>query len=205
MSTHRNGNMIKPPVISVGVPHCYQFLGLLARITMNRLYSHVFGRNITPESQRGFHPGRGSAYVIFTARQIQEKYREQQQDLYVIFIDLTKVFSRIHRSGLWEVLKQIGCTEEFIHVIHAIHEGMMTEVLTAQLWQACVLASLLFSTYFAMALLVVAFQRCSIGVFYTVPYDDSILSLRRLQANSKVHCHIIRELLFADDCITGSN
>ena len=67
--------------------------------------------------------------MIFTARQIQEKYREQQQDLYMIFIDLTKAFDTVHREGLWKVLRKIGCTEKFIRVIRNFHEGMMAQVL----------------------------------------------------------------------------
>jgi len=62
--------------------------------------------------------------MIFTARQIQEKCREQQQNLYVIFIDLTKACDTVNRNGLWKVLKQIGCTEKFIRVIRKFHEGI---------------------------------------------------------------------------------
>jgi len=41
--------------------------------------------------------------MIFTARQIQEKCREKQQELYVIFIDLIKAFDTVNRNGLWKV------------------------------------------------------------------------------------------------------
>ena len=98
--------------------------------------------------------------MIFTARQIQEKCREQQQDLYMTFIDLTKAFDTVNRNGLWKVLKQIGCTEKFIRVIREFHEGMKGQVLDcgemSDLFcvsngtkQGCVLAPLLFSIYFA--------------------------------------------------------
>jgi len=97
--------------------------------------------------------------MIFTARQIQEKCREQQQDLYMIFIDLTKTFDTVHREGLWKVLRKIGCTEKFIRVIRNFHEGMMAQVLYSGdisdpfcisngTKKGCVLSPLLFSIFF---------------------------------------------------------
>ena len=38
--------------------------------------------------------------MIFTARQVQEKCREQHQDLLMVFIDLTKAFDSVDRAGL---------------------------------------------------------------------------------------------------------
>ena len=71
-------------------------------IIVNRLSSHVFHQDVIPESQCGFLCGRGTADMIFTARQIQEKCREQQVDLYMIFINLTKAFDTVHRNGFME-------------------------------------------------------------------------------------------------------
>ena len=65
--------------------------------------------------------------------------------------------------------------------------------------QGCVLAPMLSSIYFAMMLLV-AFQKCNIDVPIQIRTDGSVFNLRRLQAQTKVQCQIIRELLFADDC-----
>jgi len=63
---------------------------ILARILCTRL-SHI-AEDILPESQCRFRPGRGTLDMIFAARQIQEKCREQHQDQYMAFIDLTKAF-----------------------------------------------------------------------------------------------------------------
>ena len=55
--------------------------------------------------------------MIFTARQVQEKCREQHQDLYMIFVDLTKAFDSVNRQGLWQVLRKIGCPDlSLIHI-----------------------------------------------------------------------------------------
>ena len=40
--------------------------------------------------------------MIFAARQIQEKYREQNRDLYMVFVDLTKAFDSVNRISAQE-------------------------------------------------------------------------------------------------------
>jgi len=70
---------------------------ILARVLLNRLSKHVGQNNIIPESRCGFRAARGTTDMIFAARQIQEKCREQYQDLYMVFIDLTKAFDTVNR------------------------------------------------------------------------------------------------------------
>ena len=52
--------------------------------------AHACNNGIFPETQCGFRAGRGTADMIFTARQLQEKCREQHKDLYAVFVDLLK-------------------------------------------------------------------------------------------------------------------
>ena len=183
---------------------------VLARILLNRLSAHVLLQDLLPESQCGFRAGRGTADMIFTARQIQEKCREQHQDLYMVFIDLTKAFDTVNREGLWKILRKIGCPQKFTNIIRSFHDGMVGRVLdcgetsapfpvTHGTKQGCVLAPLLFSIFFSMMLLV-AFKDCNLGVPIQFRTDGSVFNLRRLQARTKVHAAIIRDLLFADDC-----
>ena len=64
---------------------------VLARILLTRLIANI-SENVLPESQCGFRKHRSTNDMIFTIRQIQEKCIEQQQNLYMVFIDLTKSF-----------------------------------------------------------------------------------------------------------------
>ena len=54
-------------------------------------------------SQCGFRKDRGTIDMIFTARQLQ-KCQEQNVDLYMTFVDLTKAFDTVSRDGFWQSL-----------------------------------------------------------------------------------------------------
>ena len=56
---------------------------VFARVVLARL--QIQADRIYPESQCGFRSGRSTVDMIFSARQLQEKYREQQQPLYLAF------------------------------------------------------------------------------------------------------------------------
>ena len=73
---------------------------ILAKILLNRLNAHLDQAALIPESQCGFRKVRGTIDMIFTARQLQEKCQEQNVDLYMTFVDLTKVFDTFSRDGL---------------------------------------------------------------------------------------------------------
>jgi len=57
--------------------------------------------------------------MIFSARQIQEKCRQQHRDLYMVFIDLTQAFGSVNGQGLWLILHKIGCPNKFINIIRS--------------------------------------------------------------------------------------
>ena len=62
---------------------------VMAKIMLTRLLEHVVDI-VLPESQCGFRRGRSTIDMIFVARQLHGKCREQHQDLYLAFVDLTK-------------------------------------------------------------------------------------------------------------------
>ena len=78
---------------------------ILARVLLNRLNEHLERPGLLPESQCGFRKNRGTIDMIFTARwQLQEKCQEQNVDLYMIFVDLTKAFDTVSLEGLWKIM-----------------------------------------------------------------------------------------------------
>jgi hypothetical protein len=183
---------------------------VLARVLLHRLQVHLDKIQLIPESQCGFRPERGTTDMVFSLRQLQEKCREQQEELYLIFIDLTKAFDSVNREGLWLVLQRIGCPEKFIKLVRSLHDGMEARVcengclsepfqVTNGTKQGCVLAPTLFSVFFS-AMLFIAFKDCQAGIALDYRTDRNLFDLRKLQAKTKVNHMTLRDLLFADDC-----
>ena len=96
--------------------------------------------------------------MIFYLRQLQEMCSEQNRPQYMIFVDFSKAFDTVGRTGLWQLLRKYGCPEMFTTMFVALHTGMMAnfsvggEVLksfsvTNGVKQGCVLAPTLFSIF----------------------------------------------------------
>ena len=67
--------------------------------------------------------------TFISLRQLQEKCREQQVPLYTVYIDLTKAFDLVSRSGLFQLLDKIGCPPNLLSMITAFHSNMKSTVL----------------------------------------------------------------------------
>lgn len=181
---------------------------IMARMIVNRLVP--LSEGLQPESQNGFRAERGTVGMIFSARQIQEKCREQHKDLYMIFIDLEKAFDSVCRPGLWKLLLHSGCPSKVVNIIRSFHDGMKARVVDSGtqsdhfpvengVKQGCVMAPLLFGIVIA-ALIYDAYIDCNVGVEMDFRFDGGIFNLQRLKAKTKVSTQLIRELMFADDC-----
>ena len=66
--------------------------------------------------------------MIFTARQLQEKCQEQNMDLYMTFVDLTKAFDTVSREGLWKIMEKYGCPTKFIAIVGKLYDGVLARV-----------------------------------------------------------------------------
>ena len=183
---------------------------ILARILLNRLNSHLED-GLLPESQCGFRAGRGTADMIFAARQLQEKCIEQNSPLFSTYVDLTKAFDTVSREGLWQIMSKYGCPETFIAIVREFHDGMQVSVqdngdyskpfnVTNGVKQGCVLAPTLFSLMFS-AMLIDAFKDETYGVDIRYRYDGGgLFRPTRLKATTKTCTDSARDFLFADDC-----
>ena len=130
---------------------------ILARVMLRRLLTHVVDI-VMPESQCGFRRVRSTADMIFVARLLQEKCHEQNQDLFVAFIDLTKVFDTVKRELLWQFLSRFGCPPNFLAVLQEFHSNMKAKVavggqlsdpfdVLVGVKQGCVLAPVIFNLF----------------------------------------------------------
>nr|XP_061823852.1 uncharacterized protein LOC133611023 [Nerophis lumbriciformis] len=180
----------------------------LARVLANRLT--LLSESVLPESQSGFRPSRGTTDMIFIARQLQEKCREQNQSLYMAFIDLTKAFDSVNRQALWLVLSKIGCPDKYIRVLRLLHDNMSATVLSGSgdetepfrvdtgVKQGCVIAPTLFSIFVATILHLTNIHLPQ-GVEIMYRTDGQLLNINRFRAKGQTTTISIMELQYADD------
>ena len=131
--------------------------------------------------------------------------------LYATFIDLTKAFDTVSRTGLWLILERLGCSPEFLQMVIQLHENQRGKVrlngdlsepfpISNSVKQGCVLAPTLFSVFFTMMLKQATTDLDEDeGVYVRYRLNGSLLNLSRLQAHSKTQERLIQNLLFADD------
>ena len=123
----------------------------------------ILADRMLPESQCGFKSGRSTIDKIFSVRQLQDKCREQQQPLYFAFIDLTKAFDLVSRTGLFQLLEKIGCPPKLLSNIASFHVNMHVTVgfdgeiselfkIDSGVKQGCVLALTLFGIFLSLML-----------------------------------------------------
>ncbi|XP_076029361.1 uncharacterized protein LOC143018120 [Oratosquilla oratoria] len=62
--------------------------------------------------------------MIFVATQMMEKSREQNQGLFIAFVDLAKAFDTINREMLWRVVVKCGCPPKLMAIIRAFHDAV---------------------------------------------------------------------------------
>ena len=103
--------------------HC---LKLLERVIEARLRLIV---NIK-QNQYGFQKGRSTTEPMFCLRILQEKFREFNRDLHMVFVDLEKAYDTIPRDLIWYCLRRRGVPEGYIKTIQDMYENCSTKVRT---------------------------------------------------------------------------
>ena len=195
---------------------CGNYRGITLLSVVGKVVTHILNKrliplaeDILPESQSGFRPSRGTADMIFCARQLQEKCVEQNKPLYIAFIDLAKAFDSVNRDLLWLVLQKFGCPEKFIRILRLFHDNMEATVtangctsepfaIKSGVKQGCVIAPTLFSV-FVSAVLHIVRNALPPGIQLTYRYDGNIFNISRFKAKTKTNVTSILELQYADD------
>ena len=181
---------------------------VLARVILNRLILHL-ENGLLPETQCGFRSERSTVDMIFALRQVQEKCVEQNMPLYAVFIDFTKAFDTVSRSGLWIILEKSGCPKRFTDLIKQFHEGMTAQVnisgntsesfpVNNGVKQGCVLAPSLFSIFLS-AVLDHAYDDNNKGIYIQTRPGADLFNISQFKAKRKTRQQLVRDLMFADD------
>ena len=77
-----------------------------------------------------FRPGKSTTEPIFILRIIQEKYREMNKELHMVFLDLEKAYDRVPRELIWWCLRKKGVPEGYVTIIQYMYNDCETLVST---------------------------------------------------------------------------
>ena len=83
------------------------------------------------DRQYGFQKGKSTVQPMFCLRMLQEKMREYQTDLHMVFVDLEKAYDTVPRELIWHCLRKKQVPEEYIRVIQDMYAQCTTSVNTA--------------------------------------------------------------------------
>ncbi|KAI8493246.1 hypothetical protein Bbelb_292500 [Branchiostoma belcheri] len=185
---------------------------IFARVLLDRLLT--VAEEVLPESQCGFRPSRGTTDMIFCARLLQEKSREQRRPLLFIFWDLAKAFDSVPRPAMWATLRRFGCPDHSTDLVQALHDGMTGRVvvknsisdpfpITTGLKQGCVLAPTLFSLY--LGAMIHELPDTASGIQLRCRMDGGLFNTGRLRAHRRTTPVTVQELQYADDNATPAD
>ena len=113
---------------------CGSYRGIKLLDQVMKVFERVIEARLRKKSvniddmQFGFSVGKGTVDVIFILRQVQEKFLERKQDLWLAFVDFEKAFDRVTREVLWWALRKLGVYEWLVNVIKSMFEGATTAV-----------------------------------------------------------------------------
>ena len=192
---------------------CDNWQGISLLDTVGKLFAKVIQRRlqviveeVLPDSQCGFRSSRGCVDMIFCARQLVEKAREHNTQIFILFVDLRKAYDSVPRQALWLVLEKYSIPPVMVKLIQSLHEGMKAEVhvngnITPEievrngLRQGCTIAPTLFNLYFN---LVVSCwrercQSCGVNILYKC--GGKLVGERTTRPSTLR----VTELQFADD------
>ena len=98
---------------------------LFANILKNRLNEHL--ENEMVEEQCGFRNGRSFTDAIFTVQQINEKRKEHNLPLFLLFIDYKKAYDNVNRDKLLEMMDN-KIPNYLLNTIKCIYRNTMVRI-----------------------------------------------------------------------------
>ena len=108
--------------------------------------------------QAGFRKGRGTRDKISNICWIIEKAREFQKNIYICFIDYSKVFDYVDKNRLWKILKKMGIPDHLTCLLRNLYADQEATVRTRHgtadlfqirkgVYQSCILSACFFNLY----------------------------------------------------------
>ena len=129
---------------------------VMLKILQVRLQQYV--NQELPDVQAGFREGKGTRDRIADIHWIVEKVRGFHENIYLCFVDYTKVFDYVDHNKLWEILQEMGIPDHLICCLRNLYAGQEATVRTShgtvdwfkigkEVDQGCILSLCLFNLY----------------------------------------------------------
>ena len=80
------------------------------------------------EEQYGFVAGKGTTDAIFILRQLQEKYLENDKELYMVFVDLEKAFDSVLRVFIESSPRRKRVVECYVKAVMKMYKKVLSQV-----------------------------------------------------------------------------
>ena len=98
-----------------------------------KVVEHVFEKRLRKmieirEENYGFVAGKGTIDAIFILRQLQEKYSENDKELYFVFVDLEMAFDRVPRVLIESSLRRKGVVECYMKAVMKIYQEVLSQM-----------------------------------------------------------------------------
>ena len=94
---------------------------LFTSILNKRVYCFLEAFELLNENQSGFRKGYSTTDSIFTLYSLIELLKARKKKLFCAFIDFSKAFDTVWRSGLWTKLLNIGIKGKVFNVIRSMY------------------------------------------------------------------------------------
>lgn len=81
-----------------------------------------------PEEQHGFRPNRRLEEHLVTANIFLDRTWAAGTPAWIVSMDLSKVFGRVHWPSLWNALENQGVSEHLTWLLHNLYRNQIGEV-----------------------------------------------------------------------------
>ena len=115
------------------VQSCSNYRGIKLIGHTMKLWERIIERRLRRDmtfsnQQYGFMPGKSTTGSLFALRVLLEKYREGQQELHCVFVDLEKAYDKVPREVVWYCMRKSGLVEKYVRIVQDMYDGSTTAV-----------------------------------------------------------------------------